>query len=73
MYGPNEGETGKQLEMTQTLSQWHAEHYGPPSEFGYEDLVPLFQAEKWDPDALVKYFKDSGARFIMPVACPISS
>ena len=69
MYGPNEGETGKQLEMTQTLSQWHAERYGPPAEFGYEDLVPLFQAEKWDPDALVRFFKDCGARFIMPVAC----
>ena len=43
--------------------------YGPPSEFGYEKLIPLFKAEKWDPDALVKFFKDNGARFIMPVAC----
>jgi alpha-L-fucosidase len=68
MYGPNEGETGKQLEMTQTLADWHTKHYGPPSEFGYEKLVPLFQAEKWDPDALVSFFKENGARFIMPVA-----
>ena len=69
MYGPSQGETGGQLKMTQTLSDWHVRRYGDPSEFGYEDLVPLFKAEKWDPDALVKFFKDNGARFIMPVAC----
>jgi len=69
MYGPNEGETGVQLEMTETLSAWHARHYGPPSKFGYEKLIPLFKAEKWDPNALVKFCKDNGARFIMPVAC----
>ena len=69
MYGPNEGERGAQLAMTQTLSDWHVERYGDPSQFGYEDLVPLFKAEKWDPEALVRFFKDNGARFIMPVAC----
>ena len=69
MYGPNAGESGMQLQMTKELAAFHAKRYGPPSEFGYEDLVPLFKAEKWDPEALVKFFKDSGARFIMPVAC----
>lgn len=68
MYGPNEGETGGQLQMTKTLSEWHTKRYGPPSEFGYEKLIPLFRAEKWDPDALVNFFKDCGMRFIMPVA-----
>ncbi|WP_442506757.1 alpha-L-fucosidase [Novipirellula sp. SH528] len=68
MYGPNDGETGKQLEMTQTLSEWHVERYGDPSKFGYEDFVPGFKAEKWDPNALVRFFKDNGARFVMPVA-----
>ncbi|MBC7350742.1 MAG: alpha-L-fucosidase [Thermogutta sp.] len=69
MYGPNEGETGLQLEMTRRLSEWHAQRYGPPSEFGYEDFVPLFKAERWDPESLVIFFKECGARFIMPVAC----
>ncbi|MEX0321879.1 MAG: alpha-L-fucosidase [Puniceicoccaceae bacterium] len=68
MYGANEGESGAQLKMTETLTEWHTQFYGHPSEFGYEDLVPLFKAEKWDPDALVAFFKDCGARFIMPVA-----
>jgi alpha-L-fucosidase len=69
MYGPNEGETGAQLKMTEELTTFHTKRYGASSEFGYEDLVPLFKSEKWDPDALVKFVKENGARFIMPVAC----
>ena len=52
-----------------TLTEFHAQRYGHPSEFGYEDLVPLFKAENWDPEGLVKFFKANGAHFIMPVAC----
>jgi alpha-L-fucosidase len=61
----HEGEMG----MSETLTKWHTERYGHPSEFGYEDLIPLFKADKWDPDALVEFLKENGARFIMPVAC----
>ncbi len=57
------------LNMTKELAEWHTQRYGPPSEFGYEKLIPLFKAEKWDPDALVKFCRENGARFIMPVAC----
>ena len=69
MYGPSEDESGGQARMSQELSDFHAKRYGPPSEFGYEKLIPLFKGEKWDPDALVEFFKENGARFIMPVAC----
>ncbi|MDF7806655.1 alpha-L-fucosidase [Pontiellaceae bacterium B12219] len=69
MYGPNEGETGGQLKMTQDLTDFHTKRYGPPSEFGYEDLVPLFKGENWDPEGLVEFFKENGAHFVMPVAC----
>jgi len=70
MYGINgfDASSAKDMEMTRVLAEWHAQHYGPPSEFGYEKLIPLLKAEKWDPDALAMFFKDSGARFIMPVA-----
>jgi len=60
---------GGSQELSKVLSAWHIEHYGPLDEFGYEKLIPMFKAEKWDPEALVKYFKDCGARFVMPVAC----
>ncbi|WP_159020769.1 alpha-L-fucosidase [Algibacter sp. L3A6] len=68
MYGPNEGEKGVQLNMTQTLSDWHTKTYGTPENFGYEKFIQDFKAENWKPEALVKFFKDCGARFIMPVA-----
>ena len=62
---PDSGE----LNNAQTKAKWHLDHYGHPSEFGWEKFIPMFKAEKWDPDALVKLFKDNGACFIMPVAC----
>lgn len=46
----------------------HLEKYGHPSEFGYKDIIPLWKAEKFDPDALIKAFKDAGARYTGPVA-----
>lgn len=44
---------------------YHREHYGHPSEFGYKDLIPLFKAEKWDPEALMKLYHKAGARYFM--------
>tara|TARA_R110002073_G_scaffold194845_2_gene353916 strand:- start:2163 stop:3674 length:1512 start_codon:yes stop_codon:yes gene_type:complete len=69
MYSVVPDDYSGEMGMSETLTKWHTERYGHPSEFGYEDLIPLFTAEKWDPDALVKFVKDNGARFIMPVAC----
>ncbi len=72
MYGtkdywtPNNSEAD--IRRTAELTEWHTKCYGHPSEFGYEKLIPLFKAEKWDPDGLVKLFKECGAHFIMPVA-----
>ncbi len=44
-------------------AKYHREHYGHPSEFGYKDILPLFKAERWDPDALVKFYKECGAEY----------
>lgn len=46
----------------------HVKTYGPQKEFGYKDFIPLFKAQKFNPKEWVKLFKDSGARYIMPVA-----
>lgn len=35
--------------------QFHVEYYGHPSEVGFKDIIPLFKAEKWDPDKLVAF------------------
>ena len=41
----------------------HVENYGHPSEFGFKDILPLFKAEKWNPDSLVAYYKQIGAQY----------
>ena len=41
----------------------HLAHYGHPSKFGYKDIVPLFRAEKFDPEGLMKKYKAAGARY----------
>lgn len=43
--------------------QHHVEHYGHPSEVGFKDILPLFQAERWDADSLVSYYRSIGARY----------
>lgn len=43
---------------------FHREHYGHPSEFGYKDILPLFKAEHWTPDELVRFYKEEcGAQY----------
>jgi alpha-L-fucosidase len=46
----------------------HAGTWGPHSAFGYKDFIPMFKAEKFDPNAWAELFKKAGARYVMPVA-----
>ncbi|MGC8639310.1 MAG: alpha-L-fucosidase [Isosphaeraceae bacterium] len=43
----------------------HLEHYGHPTKVGYKDLIPLWKAEKWDPDRLMGLYKKAGARYFV--------
>lgn len=43
--------------------KYHLEHYGHPSEVGFKDILPLFTAENWDPEALVSLYKRVGAKY----------
>jgi alpha-L-fucosidase len=43
--------------------EYHRKTYGDPKEFGYHDFIPMFRAEKWDPDRWAELFKESGADF----------
>ncbi len=47
---------------------YHLAHYGHPSEFGYKDIVKLWKAENFDPDALMEQYYKSGARFFVAQA-----
>ncbi|WP_111984148.1 alpha-L-fucosidase [Dyella jiangningensis] len=42
--------------------------YGPMPKVGYKDLIPMFKAEHFDPQAWAKLFHDAGARYVVPVA-----
>ncbi len=46
----------------------HIRTYGPHNRFGYRDFIPLFAAERFDPDAWMKLFSEAGAGYVFPVA-----
>jgi len=46
----------------------HVKTYGHPSEFGYKDLIPLWKAQNFDPNAWLTLFKEAGARYFTPCA-----
>jgi len=48
--------------------EYHEKTFGPASEFGYKDFIPMFKAEKFDAREWAEVFKSSGARFAGPVA-----
>ena len=43
----------------------HLERWGHPSQHGYKDIIPLWKAEKWDPDRLMALYKRAGARYFV--------
>ena len=43
----------------------HVKTYGHPSKFGYKDIIPLWKAEKFDPDRLMALYKNAGARYFV--------
>ena len=48
--------------------QYHVEHYGHPSVFGFKDVIPLWKAENWDPGKLMALYKKAGAKYFMALA-----
>jgi len=50
-----------------SINKHHVATYGPLTQFGYKDFIPMFKAEHFDPQAWAKLFKDSGARYVVPV------
>jgi alpha-L-fucosidase len=58
----------KHMYATPEIIKWHKEHFGPQDKFGYKDFIPMFKAEKFDPDQWAELFKKAGARYVVPVA-----
>ncbi|MTV36258.1 alpha-L-fucosidase [Duganella radicis] len=45
--------------------QQHLKQYGHPSKFGYKDIIPLWKAERFDPDALMALYAKAGAKYFV--------
>lgn len=43
--------------------EFHRQTYGTQDKFGYKDFVPMFQAEKFDPNEWAEIIRQSGARY----------
>ena len=43
----------------------HLARYGHPSTNGWKDIIPLWKAENWDPERLMKLYKKAGAKYFV--------
>jgi alpha-L-fucosidase len=48
--------------------EYHVKTYGHPTKIGYKELVPLWKADRFDPDDLLSMYKKAGARYFCSMA-----
>jgi len=58
----------KMYEEGSDVYNYHVSHYGHPSEFGYKDIVNLFNPTEMDFDKLIKLSKKAGAKYVVMLA-----
>jgi alpha-L-fucosidase len=46
--------------------EYHKKNWG--AAFPYDNFIPMFKAEKFDPDAWARLFKDAGAKYVVMTA-----
>ena len=44
---------------------YHVKHYGHPTKVGYKDIIPLWKAEKFNPDQLMQLYSQAGAKYFV--------
>ena len=49
-------------------NKFHVEHYGPPSRFGFKDVIHEWKAENWDAGKLMALYKRAGAQYFFALA-----
>jgi alpha-L-fucosidase len=49
------------------VNKHQVETYGPLTKFGYKDFIPMFTAEHFDAKQWAALFKESGAKYVVPV------
>ena len=51
-----------------STQKFHLANYGHPSKVGFKDIIPLWKAEKWDPDHLMSLYQKAGAKYFCMIA-----
>jgi alpha-L-fucosidase len=49
-------------------NKYHVKHYGPPSEFGFKDVIHTWKAENFDAEKLIALYKKVGAQYFFVMA-----
>ena len=49
-------------------NKYHVAHYGPPSQFGFKDVIHIWKAEIFDAGKLVALYKKVGAQYFFVMA-----
>ena len=49
-------------------NKFQIQHYGHPSKVGFKDVIPLWKAEKWNPEQLMALYKKAGAKYFCMIA-----
>ena len=49
-------------------NKFHNAHYGPPSKFGFKDVIHEWHAENWNPEKLMALYKRAGAQYFFALA-----
>jgi alpha-L-fucosidase len=68
-YTATRGELPEQMFLERTRAaavEYHKKNWG--ADFPYDDFLPMFRAEKFDPAAWAQLFRDSGARYVVLTA-----
>jgi hypothetical protein len=47
---------------------YHLAHYGPPSQFGFKDVIHTWKADQFDPEKLLALYKRAGAQYFFAMA-----
>ena len=50
------------------MYQYHLEHFGHPSEYGYKDICHNWTIDRWNPDDLMDLYVEMGAKYFMAMA-----
>ena len=58
----------RMYDTTTAAHAYHVKTYGPVDKFGFKDFIPMFTADKFDPEQWLDLFVESGAKYVVPVA-----